>query len=234
MIGTDSEQQRDAGSADRAGEAPPAPTSTGTPAADRQAAAERWVREHGDMLWRFCKARTGSDDAAEELVQETLFAAMQAMDRFDGLASERTWLIGIAAHKVSDYFRRMYRDRGLTGGQRSHRAEADEACGCTQCASLFSDQGQWARVPAAWADAENPVEQAARAAALRECLSALPVAQSEAVWLREILGLPGEEVCKALKLTPTNLWTRLHRARSALRTCLEGKLVVDKPKEKRP
>jgi RNA polymerase sigma-70 factor (ECF subfamily) len=39
--------------------------------------------------------------------------------------------------------------------------------------------------------------------------------------MREFDGLPGEEICKVLGITPSNLWVILHRARAKLRRCLE-------------
>jgi len=39
--------------------------------------------------------------------------------------------------------------------------------------------------------------------------------------LREVDGLDGKEVCALLGITESNLWVMLHRARMALRRCLE-------------
>jgi RNA polymerase sigma-70 factor (ECF subfamily) len=40
--------------------------------------------------------------------------------------------------------------------------------------------------------------------------------------LRELWEMETAEVCKELDITPTNLWTTLHRARLSMRQCLEG------------
>jgi RNA polymerase sigma-70 factor (ECF subfamily) len=39
--------------------------------------------------------------------------------------------------------------------------------------------------------------------------------------MREVMELDGEEICKELSITSTNLWVILYRARVALRQCLE-------------
>ena len=39
--------------------------------------------------------------------------------------------------------------------------------------------------------------------------------------LREVDGIPSDEICTTLNISPNNLWVMLHRARMALRRCLE-------------
>ena len=43
----------------------------------------------------------------------------------------------------------------------------------------------------------------------------------EPLEMRELQGLSGEAICAALELSRSALWTRLRRAREALRNCLE-------------
>jgi len=40
--------------------------------------------------------------------------------------------------------------------------------------------------------------------------------------MREFLEFETEEICKELSMTASNCWVVLHRARMALRLCLEG------------
>src|SRR6266699_294575 len=53
---------------------------------------ERWVDEHGDVLYRYALARVRKPEVAQDLVQDTLLAAMRARDRFAGQSSVRSWL----------------------------------------------------------------------------------------------------------------------------------------------
>ncbi len=55
------------------------------------------------------------------------------------------------------------------------------------------------------------------------CLDGLPENHRRAFSLREIDGVKGDEICKILDITSTNLWVVLHRARSKLRDCLNAK-----------
>jgi len=193
----------------------------------REVAAKRWIAQHGDTLWKFALARTKSKEATEEIVQETVLAAMQGFESFAGGSSESTWLLGIAAHKIADHFRRVRRARSPS----SPAISPDATCVCATCRGMFTEKGMWACVASKWPDIGlGDGEKAEQAEALRACIDALPPGQSEAVWLRDILGVPATEVCKAMGLTDTNLWSRMHRARVALRSCLETKFGLRKEK----
>lgn len=186
---------------------------------------ERWVREHADVLWRFVLGRVRSRDDAEEVVQETMLAAMQAHATFSGASSERTWLLGIAAHKVADHFRAVRR----RAGELAIAMPESEGQESADFSDMFTPAGMWAKPPKGWGLADrSTAENAELLAALRRCIEALPPSQAETVWLRDLLGIQGEEVCKAMGISSTNLWSRMHRARAALRTCVERSMGMNK------
>jgi RNA polymerase sigma-70 factor (ECF subfamily) len=98
----------------------------------------------------------------------------------------------------------------------------DAASEAAAFSTMFTEKGLWARPPARWGlDASKAAEEAEMLAALRGCVELLPRSMGEAVWLRDLMALPADEVCKAMGITPTNLWSRMHRARAALRACVE-------------
>ena len=76
-------------------------------------APETWLDQHGSALYRFALLRLRDAQKAEEVVQDTFVAALQARARFNGGASVRTWLIGILKHKIMDQFRREAREAPL-------------------------------------------------------------------------------------------------------------------------
>jgi len=57
---------------------------------------------------------------------------------------------------------------------------------------------------------------------LQRCLDGLQERQRSAFILRELEGMDGEEICKVLGISPTNLWVILYRARMKLKACLEA------------
>lgn len=48
----------------------------------------------------------------------------------------------------------------------------------------------------------------------------LPDKSARAFMMREVMGMETGEICKELKITATNCWVLLYRARMALRACL--------------
>src|SRR5690348_8926999 len=83
-------------------------SSTGETASTASPALH-WLAEHGDALYDFALRRVRRSDLAEDLVQETLLAAMTAKSAFAGRSAERTWLLGIMRHKLVDSLRKSFR-----------------------------------------------------------------------------------------------------------------------------
>lgn len=174
---------------------------------------ESWIDEHGDCLYRYALARVRRAEVAEDLVQETLLAAVRAPEGFAGRASERSWLVGILKNKVCDYFRKLGREMSFT----------DLAFFSDECANKFEDD-LWIheRGPVEWKpEASEALERAEFWSALHSCLGKLPERIAAVFTMREMDDTPAREVCAALGITDANLWVMLHRARMALRQCLE-------------
>lgn len=176
---------------------------------------EKWVELHGTALYRFALLRLRDPKLAEDAVQETLLAALQARDRFSGQSSERSWLIGILKHKVIDHFRKTSRE-SLVEDATQFEEEME---------GVFDENGHWKRDetgPCEWnADPGLLLERKEFWVALDRCLMKLPPRMAHVFSLREIDGIDSDEVCQALKLSASNLWVLMHRARMQLRKCLE-------------
>jgi RNA polymerase sigma-70 factor (ECF subfamily) len=76
-----------------------------------RAALERVLREHAPMVERLIARMLGRDADLEDLVQQTLIAAVQSFPRFRGEASVKTWMARIAVNIVRQHLRRPYRRR---------------------------------------------------------------------------------------------------------------------------
>ncbi len=169
----------------------------------------QWVELHGDAMYRFAMLRIGSAELAEEAVQEALLAALSARSSFDGRSAERTWLIGILRFKLIDLLRKRRKDK------QRHVADPGNE-------SLFNE-GSWIQRPTAWTTVDSKLESEDFQRVLRECVEALPSPMREAFCLRVLDEIPSDEVCKCLDVSPTNLWTLVHRAKQRLRSCLTRK-----------
>lgn len=176
-----------------------------------------WVDAHGDALYRYARLHLRDEAAAEDAVQETLLAGIRGRDRFKGDASERTWLIGILKRKVIDHIRRKERQPTLLDLQGTESYVDDH----------FNAKGLWQESVRKWG--RNPHGSAESSEfwdVLNRCLAGLPDRFAAAFTLRELDNTESDDICKILDLTPTNLWTILHRARARLRDCLERNWFV--------
>jgi RNA polymerase sigma-70 factor (ECF subfamily) len=158
-------------------------------------------------LLRYASLRLRDRHAAEDTVQETLLAALAGEASFGGRSNLRTWLTGILKHKIVDAIRRSSRE--------ATAASEDEFD------ALFDQTGHWIEMPGGWQDPDASLEQVQFFKVLEECLGRLPAKTSQAFMMREHMGLETVEICKELAVTPTHCWVLLHRARMALRLCLE-------------
>lgn len=180
---------------------------------------ETWLDEHGAALYKFALALTRDAGRAEEAVQETLLAALQAKDRYAGGASVRTWLIGILKHKVMDMFRHEAREVSLEAPEEVEDGSESLTDG------VFDDHGHWLETPSDWGNPEQLLARDQFMVILQRCLDGLPDRQARLFWLREVMEEETENICKELAITSTNLWTMLHRARLGLRRCLDRNWV---------
>ena len=175
---------------------------------------DKWLDCHGNYLYRYALVRVREAAVAEDLLQETLLAAVGSCHSHAGRSSERTWLVGIMKHKVIDHFRRAARN-----AQFQLPPEDDEF-------EWFEQSGPWR---GHWREDQAPMTWPVQALESREfwetfehCLSQLPPQMSIAFTLREIDGLTSTEICEILNITPNNLSVLLHRSRIKLRHLLEA------------
>ena len=171
---------------------------------------------HRGYLLRFALLQLRDPQLAEDAVQETLLAAVAGGAGFRGRSSLRTWLTGILKHKIADIQRRQAKETPLAD---LLRAEAGEESG--EFDSLFRPDEHWQLAPGDWGDPERTLENKRFWEAFELCAQALGANAARVFMLREVQGLATEEICKELGITPTNCWVLLHRARMALRLCLE-------------
>src|SRR6516162_11191229 len=74
---------------------------------DRKATAE-FVNTYTDAVYSFIRRRLSPrHDLVDDLVQEVFIAAWENLNSFRGTSPLRAWLLGIARHKVEDYYRRL-------------------------------------------------------------------------------------------------------------------------------
>lgn len=189
---------------------------------------EVWVDQHGDYLFRFALIRLRDRSIAEDMVQETMVAALRSVDSFKGESSERTWLVSILKHKIYDHFRKTTKERPIENLEPLKYEDEN----------LFRSEGEWV---GHWTEQGAPVEWNITPASVLEnkkfwdvlsgCLATLPARTAQVFVLREIDEHSTEEICQTMNISSSNLWVMLHRARMQLRRCLEVKYFGNKPQK---
>jgi len=169
---------------------------------------------HRGYLLRVAQLQLRDRESAEDVVQETLVAALAGQKGFTARSSIKTWLTGILKHKIVDAIRRRQRDPVL---ESSFPEEID----LEEFDGLFRDNGAWDASPADWGDPASAFGRSEFLAVLERCLEKLPPNTGRVFVMREIMELESHEICKELGITANNLWVILYRARMALRQCLE-------------
>jgi RNA polymerase sigma-70 factor (ECF subfamily) len=174
---------------------------------------EAWLDEHGDGLFAYAMGRVRDPNLAEDLVQETLLAAIEARDTFQGRSSLRTWLIGILRHKMLQHLRR----NGQAGKEVRFAEIADDAID-----AQFTRSGKWKREPGSW---DGPPTDDPGGDEFLEvfsrCLRRLPSRIAEAFVLAEQQELGAESLRTVFDTSLANVYVMLHRARAGLRHCME-------------
>jgi len=173
-----------------------------------------WLEEYHESLFKYALARLRDADLAEESIQETFLAALQSQKGFQGLASEKTWLISILKRKIYDHFRRIGRDKQIKMSFPMERLRND----------VF-DSG---RIPAVrsriwFSDPSMVYEQKEFLKIIKHALSELPDRTAQAFILREVVELSSREICEFMHISIYNLYVMVHRARKHLRDDLQLK-----------
>ena len=173
-----------------------------------------WLTEHGDYLYRFALVRLRDPHLAEDVVQETLLAAMQNQS-YAGKSAPRTWLTGILKHKIIDSMRKQIREQPME----DLAEDLPDEPGMDEF--FAEDNRHWSDKPQPWSTPQNELEQKQFLIILQTCMDRLPAKLSVLFMMREVQENDNDEICKELGITATNAWVMLYRARMSLRKCLE-------------
>jgi RNA polymerase sigma-70 factor (ECF subfamily) len=177
-----------------------------------------WVDEHGDYLFRYAIVRLRDEALAEDAVQETLLSAIQAIKSYGGKSTERTWLVGILKHKIIDHFRKHSREVPLEPSD----TDLSEFDPLFERDDEFKNHWNDYLSPRIWRRSpDEALQENEFFGVLQNCMGKLPERVASVFALREMNGLDTDEICEILSLSSSNFWVMMHRARMALRRCIE-------------
>lgn len=169
-----------------------------------------------DML-RFAALQLRDQQLAEDIVQEALISALNGAQGFAGLSALKTWVFAILRNKIVDAIRSSSRTINVS-------ALAPEEQDLDQTFdALFEHNDMWRPEcrPRDWGDPEAALAQQEFWAVFDACLNHLPENTARVFMMREFLEFDTAEICAELRITTSNCHVILHRARNALRGCLE-------------
>jgi RNA polymerase sigma-70 factor, ECF subfamily len=144
-------------------------------------------------LFRYALKKTGRDDLARELVQDTWLAALTSIGSFEGRSTLRTWLTSILRRKLVDFHRRSRPQIDLDS--------------VPELASPSIDR--------------EVLDDDAATKLLLETLATLPPKEQAAVRLCDVEGKDRDEAADILGVRRETLRVLLHRGRRRLRETLE-------------
>jgi len=174
---------------------------------------EKWVSNHSDYLYNYALYKVSNQEIAEDLVQETFIAGLKGAHSFQGNSAERTWLVSILKRKVIDHYRRENVRKNTTSLDSQSPFKTEGA---------FKNHWQDDRAPGKWnLDNSNNLETEEFRKILAYCLSLLPEKWRSAFHLKMMEECSGEDICKELDISSSNLWVIIHRAKLKLRECIE-------------
>src|SRR5215468_5322682 len=152
-------------------------------------AFDRLLRELRPKLHRYCARMTGSVVDGEDVVQEALVKAIEALPDAGPLVSPESWLFRVAHNAALDFLRRRARQNAI-------RSDGD---------------------PDMVIDPATPVDDRQIAAASLRTFMRLPVAQRSSVILMDVLGYSLEGIGAVMESTIPAVKAALHRGRARLR-----------------
>ena len=153
------------------------------------------AQTHSRALLRLCYGMVGDAAEAEELLQDTLTQAYQALPRYRDDGSVRSWLFGIARKVCASHLRRRDRRAGLWG-------------------RFIAQPPPRPSLPL------DEAERNEKRRRLMEALSTLKPQHREAVLLRYQVGLDGSEMAQTLGVRPATARKRLSLGLAELRKTL--------------
>lgn len=157
-------------------------------------ALDELVRLWRDRLFYFIRRLVGDEEDAWDALQDTWVAFMRNADKLRETSSVVLWLYKIARHKAMDRLRKRYRNRTLS-------IEDEDVADISEQTESF-----------AFEDAEQ----------VHRALEELSIPHREVLTLFFLEDLSIDEIAQVLDVASGTVKSRLHFARKALRSIIEG------------
>lgn len=177
---------------------------------------KNWVVNYADYLYNYAITRLNDDEVVRDLVQETFLAALEKVEKFEGRSKEATWLTAILRNKIID----VYRKKSST----LLKQEINEAEDYNAQDFFDKDDGHWndSHRPKAFGIEDFDIlGKKEFNQILQRCFHKLPALWLSVFTMKHIDDESAETICTELKISSSNFWVIIHRAKVNLRSCLQ-------------
>jgi RNA polymerase sigma-70 factor, ECF subfamily len=177
--------------------------------AGSEAAMAQLYRALQGNVFAFVRRRLSlaDDHEVQAVVVDTMYEVWRAAPQFAGSSQVKTWVLGIARHKLLDAVRKD------PHAQRGYDDIADHA-------DTLPDES---------ADIINQLAEQQRAEWLAYCLDKLPEEQRESLHLLLVEGMSVEDIAQVQSCPGGTVKTRVFHAKAKLKSCLARWLKHEEP-----
>lgn len=158
------------------------------------------MKRHGDAVYRYCRESLRDAALAEDVQQRVFIEAHRDLSRYAGRSTLRSWLFGIARHRVFDAAKaRRRQEAPLDRMERPEVADSRPA-------------------------ADEQIDDARLKEALRRCLGEAGEHVQSALLLRFQQSLTFDEMADVCGEKPGTLQARVSRALPVLKDCIQRRM----------
>jgi RNA polymerase sigma-70 factor (ECF subfamily) len=184
-----------------------------------ESAFESLVAQHDGSLRRVARTFVRTDAVADDVVQETWLGVVRGLQGFEGRSSLRTWIYRILVNTARTRAGREARSLPFSSLEHDDGPAVDPAA--------FTADGHWSSAPPRLdGDPESGLLGKELRERLLEVVEGLSPDQRAVITLRDLVGMPADEVCDVLGVTDGNQRVLLHRARARVREALAPLVAV--------
>jgi RNA polymerase sigma-70 factor (ECF subfamily) len=178
-----------------------------------ESAFETLLSRHDAAMRRVARTFVRTDSAADEVVQDAWLGVLRGLDGFEGRSSLRTWIFRILVNRARTRAVRDARTVPFSALEDDDEPAVEPAA--------FAADGRWTSAPARLdADPESGLLSAELREHVLDAVNALSDTQRAVITLRDLVGVPADEVSELLEISPGNQRVLLHRARARVRNAL--------------
>ncbi|MFD2144366.1 sigma-70 family RNA polymerase sigma factor [Mucilaginibacter antarcticus] len=141
-------------------------------------------------------------------------AALQRADKFEGKSTERTWLTAILKNKIIDVYRKKSSALNKPEDIVEEQVRQD----------FFAEDGHWREdtYPREFvAEQQDALHDKEFNSVLQQCMQKLPALWLAVFTMKHMEDQASNVICTELKLSDSNFWVIIHRAKLNLRACLQ-------------